>query len=201
MQTQHPMRTVTASVDGEVLSVLARADTTFTVSQISARTRRSIEGVRRSLARLVEQGTVTKEQVGPLASYQLNRAHLAAPSIIALAGLDEVLVTRLREVVREWERPPVFAALFGSAARRLMQPASDIDLIFVTNDDAHPLWQAQIMKLARDAQAWTGNVVHPVVYDEDELRGRGDEPLVRDVAEDGIVIAGERSQFRKLVAA
>ena len=83
MELNRPLTTVTPTLDGDVLNVLAQQETAFTTGQI----RRvlgsySEEGIRKVLARLTRQGVVHAERVGNAYSYQLNREHLAAEHII-----------------------------------------------------------------------------------------------------------------------
>ncbi len=59
----------------------------------------------------------------------LNRCHLAAEPIIAIANLRGQFITQLQDEIRSWNPPPPYAALFGSAARSAMRVDSDIDLV------------------------------------------------------------------------
>jgi predicted nucleotidyltransferase len=135
MDLQDPTRSVTPTLDGPVLAVLARAGRPLSVGEVAAETARGSEiGVRRSLARLVEQGIVTAAVMGRNRVHELNREHLAAPVAELLAALRLELWRRLREALSVWDTPPLFAAVFGSAARGDGGSASDIDLLLV-----HPL--------------------------------------------------------------
>jgi predicted nucleotidyltransferase len=102
------------------------------VSEVAARTARGSEiGVRRSLARLVEQGIVRTTEVGRTRVYELNRDHVAAQIAVLLSGLRPELWKRLREAISKWGVRPVYACAFGSAARGDGGPDSDIDLLLV----------------------------------------------------------------------
>lgn len=87
-------------------------------------------GVRKAIARLVDQGIVTATKMGRNVVHELNRDHIAAPVADTLASLRNEL-RRLRETSTKWEVKPVYACLFGSAARRDGGPDSDIDLMVV----------------------------------------------------------------------
>src|SRR5258708_31514354 len=83
-----PTRAVTPRLAGPILAVLARAGKPLTVGEVAAQTSRGSEiGVRRSLARLVEQGTVRATEMGRNRVHELNRNHLAAPVAELLSGL------------------------------------------------------------------------------------------------------------------
>lgn len=58
---------VTPTLDGDVLTVLARAESDYTISDLPRVIGRgSTEGIRRVLRRLVDQGIVDRQQVGYL---------------------------------------------------------------------------------------------------------------------------------------
>jgi hypothetical protein len=88
-------------------------------------------GVRKAVARLVNQGIVFATQMGRNVVHELNRDHLAAPAADVLAGIRSELWRRLREALTDWEVRPVYACVFGSAARRDGGSESDIDLMVV----------------------------------------------------------------------
>jgi Nucleotidyltransferase domain len=127
-----PTRAVTATLDGPVLAVLAGAGKPMTVGEVAALTPRGSEiGVRRSLARLVEQGIVRATEMGRNRVHELNREHVAAPVAEALAGLRLVLWKRFRSTLGSWNPKPVYSCVFGSAARGDGDVHSDIDLLVV----------------------------------------------------------------------
>jgi predicted nucleotidyltransferase len=200
VQIQSPFKVVTAAVDGEVLAVLARADQDFTVSELHVKLGRSTEGVRRALDRLVEQGIVVRQSIGRATSYRLNRAHIAAPAITALAELATTLRNQIRDHIAEWAEQPLYGALFGSVARQQMRPDSDIDILLVVDHVDSAVWEDQLAGLTRAVESWTGNDVRPLVFATEEIRGQGDrEAVLREIAAEGVTIAGGRRDFTKLV--
>ncbi len=195
MLLERPLAVVTPTVDGDVLTVLARADASFTPPQVQEILHRhSVAGVRKTLNRLVEQGIVDAARVGNAVNYRLNRDHLAAQSIIELANLRNVLFDWIREHVEAWSPPPRLAMLFGSAATGTMRADSDIDLFVVGNDQDldHDAWQAQVGELERAVSRWTGNDARILEYSVSDLDHPTD-PVVDDIRRDGIVISGDRS--------
>ena len=203
MQLQEPLRTVTPTLDGDVLLVLARAEAEFTISMLwNTIPDASNEGIRLVLRRLMEQGVVYRREVGTGHAYWLNREHLAASAIISLATLSDQLRSRIADRVAGWNHPAFFVALFGSAARGQMQPRSDVDLVLVCSDCATDEWHDQVDNLTRDISVWTGNDARPLVYEEAEIRGRAaTESVLRDIARDAITISGDRSAFEHLIGA
>lgn len=199
MELNRPFATVTPTLDGDVLAVLSTNDVTFTTGQIHRILKDfSEEGIRKVLSRLVRQGVVLAERVGNAYAYRLNRDHLAAEPILALAKLPSTFLVRLERRLGEWEHPPVYAAVFGSAARGTMTASSDLDL-FLVQDDGTPqtTWTSQVNDLARAVTGWTGNDVRPVEYTIPGLRSARDEPMVQDVLDHGLTVAGSRTWLLK----
>jgi predicted nucleotidyltransferase len=132
MDLSDPTRAVTATLDGTVLAVLAAAGKPLTVGQVAQQAVRGSEiGIRRSLGRLVEQGIVRATLMGRNQVHVLNRDHIAASVAEALAGLRNELWRRFREELARWQPKPLYASVFGSAARGDGDEGSDIDLLLV----------------------------------------------------------------------
>ena len=203
MQTQHPLAVITPTLDGDVLAVLAAADAPHTVGGVlDLLGGRSYEGVRKVLTRLAAQGTVTAQRVGNVMSYRLNREHLAAQHIIALADLRGALMHRVGSHVQSWPTPPVWAALFGSAARGQMLPDSDIDLFLVDPGVDADLWDVLVDQLSRDVSAWTGNDARVLSMTEAEVRASAvtRDPILASLLEDALTISGDPVWLRRTVA-
>ena len=132
MDLTDPTRAVTATLDGPVLAVLAVAGKPLTAGEVAALTPRGSEiGVRKSLARLVEQGIVRATEMGRNRVHELNREHVAAPVAEALAGLRLALWRRFRSTLGGWNPKPTYGCVFGSAARGDGDVRSDIDLLLI----------------------------------------------------------------------
>ncbi len=196
VQLDRPLRVITPTVDGDVLTALARAEAEFTPPELHRIIGSySTEGIRKALARLVDQGIVTSHRVGNARAYRLNRAHLAAPAVEALADLKGALLSRLRTRLAAWEIAAAYAALFGSGAHGPMRAESDLDVFVVRPAEVDPdddRWREQLASLARDVWEWTGNDLRILEYDTDEVaRGRASNASVlRDIATEGIRLAG-----------
>jgi predicted transcriptional regulator len=199
MQLNRPLATVTPTLDGDVLAVLATHDATFTTGQIHRiLTDFSEEGIRKVLTRLVMQGVVLADRVGNAFAYRLNTEHLAAEPIRSLARLTSTFLHRLERLLEEWDEPPVYAAVFGSAATGTMTLHSDVDIFLVRDhDSSEGVWSDQVGKLARTVTGWTGNDARIVEYTVDELRAASAEPMVHDVRHHGLTVAGSRAWLIK----
>ena len=164
MDLSDPTRAVTPTLDGAVLAVLAASGKPLTVGQVAAQAARGSEiGIRRVLARLVEQGIVRATVMGRNQVHELNRDHVAAGIATSLANLRNELWNRLRAEFGNWPEPPAFAYVFGSAARGDGDDASDIDLLLVRLPSvASESWESQVDRLRGLVAGWTGNQLQVV---------------------------------------
>ncbi|MEU0789672.1 nucleotidyltransferase domain-containing protein [Amycolatopsis sp. NPDC005961] len=196
MELNRPLATVTPTLDGDVLAVLAGFDGTFTTGQLHrVLGKHSEEGIRKVLQRLVRQGVVHSDRVGNAFAYRFNRDHLAAEHITGLAGLRGRLLERIESTLESWQSRPKYAAVFGSAARGSMMVDSDIDLLLVRPDEANEdRWALQVDGLAADVSRWTGNDARILEFTVAEVAARGpDEPVLSDVLRDGLTVAGRHA--------
>jgi predicted nucleotidyltransferase len=199
MELNRPLATITPTLDGDVLAVLAREEMAFTTGQLHRIIKRhSVEGIRKVLLRLTRQGIVHSDWAGNAYSYRLNREHLAAGPIIELSRLLPTLLKRIEQRLEAWEFPPVYAAVFGSAARGTMNDDSDLDLLLVRADGT-PMgtWDEQVGDLTAHVSRWTGNDTRPLEYTVTELAAARDEVVIHDVLRDGLTVAGRRAWLNR----
>ncbi len=132
MDMGDPTRSITPTLDGPVLAALARSGRPLTVGEVAAETVRGSEiGVRRCLARLVAQGLVQATEMGRNRVHELNREHVAAPIATMMDDLRIELWRRMRKELGGWKPKPLYACVFGSAARGDGDADSDVDLLLV----------------------------------------------------------------------
>jgi hypothetical protein len=200
MDFHRPLQVITPTLDGDVLSVLARADAEMTGRELQRVIGRgSHQGIRNAADRLAYQGVVSRRSAGSANLYQLNRDHIAASWIEGLASLPAQVLDRLRNAIDEWEQPPLLVVLFGSVARGEATPESDLDLLVIRPADCEPdepLWQEQISTLQTHAGAWTGNDARILEFGEQELVDGQPQQVLADAARDGIELYGTLSLLR-----
>jgi len=205
MNVARPYAAVAPGVGGDALVVLAGTTAPLTGRQIARLARRGTSpSVSAALDRLVEQGLVHRQVAGRAYLHTLNRDHVAAPVVEALAGLRAELLRRLRETLGGWEPAPLHASMFGSSARADGDAGSDIDLLVVRPegvDDEDVSWRTQVHALSESVLAWTGNhagISELGEADLAELR-RKPPPILEDLRTDGIDLAGVpvRSLFKE----
>jgi hypothetical protein len=201
MDFRRPLQVVTPTLDGDVLSALAGAETEMTGRELQRVIGRgSHQGIRNAADRLVEQGVVSRRSAGNANLYQLNRDHVAATWIEGLANLPVQVLDRLRDAINGWEQRPVLVVLFGSVARGEGTLESDLDLLVVRpadRDADEPAWQQQISTLQAHASAWTGNDARVLEFGEQELTDGEPQQVITDAARDGIELYGTLRLLRR----
>ncbi len=202
MDVGKPFNTISRGVELDVLVALAGSTEPMSGRDLARRTGRSNTGVHHVLDHLVEHGLVNRGEAGRTFLYTLNRDHLLAPTVEAMAQAGHELVRRLRDEIAAWHIAPLHASLFGSAARGDGDATSDIDLLLVRPrrvDAEDQSWRKQVDELARSVWRWTGNKAGIVEIAESELpRLRKQRPaVVEEVMDDAIDLFGEPT--RKLL--
>lgn len=197
MDVSLPIRSVIPSLDGPVLACLAGTSRPLSTTEVHRlmRSGGSRSGVHNVLIRLVNAGIVDKVPGG----YVLNREHIAAAPIEQLAGLQGVLVDRLRSELAAWDGKILLAGMFGSTARRDGDEESDIDLLLVS-DSADLDGLAD--RLSERVRRWTGNhaqVIAKTSAELSELRAKG-ERIVSEWDRDLVVLGGERRLLTKAIS-
>ena len=221
MDLTDPTRAMTPTLDGPVLAVLARAGKPLTAGEVAAQTPRGSEiGVRKCLARLVEQGIVHATQMGRNRVHELNREHLAAPVAGLLADLRPELWNRFRKTLGTWNPKPVYGCVFGSAARGDGDAGSDIDLLLVhaplpgekepsrrpggldaaaaeftpaqLTDRQLARWQRQVDQLRGLVRGWSGNPLQVLEMSTFLWadQQRRESALFAEISRDGVEVVG-----------
>lgn len=201
MDLANPVQSVIPSAHGAVLAVLARTTEPLSGRGVAALTRppfgqRRVNEVLRELA---DAGVLLRETRPPSNLYLLNRDHVAAPGITALAGMWATLLERMRAELETWQMPAVAVWLFGSVARGEAGADSDIDILLVPSpgardsDEGRARWEQQTDRLAAKVRAWSGNACELLEMDPFELQAAAarDDRLVRDLRDQAVVLAGE----------
>ena len=138
------------------------------------------------------QGVALAEPRAAATLWTLNRRHLAADAIEALARLPEVVVEQIRAAVRGWRVAPLHASLFGSVVAGTADEESDLDLFIVAPTRPGPGWDDQLVNLQDDVRSMTGNDLSLLEWSARELHANRTTPLVRSIAASHVHVAGTR---------
>lgn len=196
MDLSQPARAVVPSLAADVLMVLAG-----TTMQLSGRQIHRLaptgswSGVRKVLLQLEASGLAHVVETGNANLYTLNRKHVAAPAVLALADLRGELVGRISAAIEAWSVQPVAASVFGSAARGDGGPDSDIDVFVVrpetvsADDDR---WSDQVAALSGSIRDWSGNAGSIIQATPSQVRDMlaRDEPIVAELRRDETPMVG-----------
>ena len=191
-----PVLDVAPAVRGALLQALARLEQPVTRRQLAFLAGVSSGNASAVIEELIRAGLVGEAAAGRSSMVALNRGHLAAGPVLALAGLRGELIRRLRERLSGW--PDLRAAwLFGSVARGDADSDSDIDLLIVADDLRSPALHERLAKLHADVDTWTGNDLQLVEHSSASWRKlvRSKNPLVAQVRLDGIALTGDASSL------
>jgi predicted nucleotidyltransferase len=191
MDLGSPVLDVAPAVRGALLQTLARLEQPVTRRQLAAAAGVAPGNASAVIEDLISSGIVTETVAGRASMVSLNRSHLAAGPLIALAGLRGELIRRLRERLSAW--PDLRGAwLFGSVARGEAHRESDVDLLIVADDLESQELHERLSQLQADVRVWTGNDLQLVEHSQTSWRElvRSKNPLVEQIRLDGIALAG-----------
>jgi hypothetical protein len=195
----NPMRDVINSAHADVLRVLVRTDQPLSGRRVADLTDGGVKHVRATqiLNDLTRAGIVVREDRPPAQLFTLNRDHVAAPAIEALATQQDLLWRRTRELVATWNPAAAAVWLFGSAARGAGTTGSDIDLLVLRPDDVDDgsdAWLTQISELASKIWTWSGNSCEVLELSSTEFHAMvdGGHRLAHELRADAVVISGTR---------
>jgi predicted nucleotidyltransferase len=192
MDLGSPVLDVAPAVRGALLQALARLEQPVTRRRLAAAAGVAPGNASAVIEELIQAGLVSETVAGRSSMVVLNRDHLAAGPVLALAGLRGELIRRLRERLSAW--PELNGAwLFGSVARGDADSDSDIDLLIVLDDlesiDIHD----RLAQLQSDVRSWTGNDLQFVEYSQTSWRKlvQAKNPLVEQIRLDGIALGSD----------
>ena len=184
-----PLLDVAPAVRGALLQALARLEQPVTRRQLAAAAEVAPGHASAVIEELIQTGLVNEMVAGRASMVELNRNHLAAGPVLALARLRGELIRRLRERLSAW--PDLLGAwLFGSVARGDADPDSDVDLLIVAQDLRSTDLHARLAQLHSDVRSWTGNELQVVEHTPASWRKlvRAKNPLVAQIRLDGIAL-------------
>lgn len=195
MDLTHPYRALSPTIDAELLVVLVGSRESRSGRELAQLIGRSQTGVQHVLDRLVGEGLVERRKAGRAFLYSFNYDHLLAPAVQEMAKVRLELVSRLRELIGDWDVAPVHASLFGSAARGDGDAKSDIDIFLVRpkgTDEDDEEWRACVEDLAESVERWTGNVASIIELPEERLGAlrKRRPPALSGLTRDAIDLAG-----------
>ncbi len=196
MDLGSPVLDIAPAVRGALLQALARLEQPVTRRRLAAAAGVAPGNASAVIEELIRAGLVSETIAGRSSMVVLNRDHLAAGPVLALAGLRGELIRRLRERLSSW--PELHGAwLFGSVARGDADGDSDVDLLIVADELQATALHERLSRLQADVRSWTGNDLQLVEHSPSSWRKlvRAENPLVDLVRLDGIALAGDAASL------
>ena len=197
MDVSNPMADVVPSAHGPVLAVLASTTTPLTGRSIAELTQPRVSQPRVAsiLNELADAGLVNRTPAGSASLFSLNREHLAAGPVEALASLRTQLWERIAEHANNWTHVPDGVVVYGSAARGDGDASSDIDLLVIrppTVDDDDEDWHRDLTDFVDQVTRWTGNPCEVLDRSVDQLQSMAaaGERLLAEIRRDGRALVG-----------
>ena len=191
MDLGRPHRSLGMGVTGDVLVALAALGRPLSGRRVAARANASTTQVLKVLGDLVDAGVVIATPAPPSLLFELNRDHVLAPVVAAIASASNSWRERVVEAISRWEPPADAVVLFGSAATGVADDRSDIDLLVVRPVDVgadDDTWASQVAALATALPRWTGNDVDLLDLTAAELRRN--RRLAKEIERDGVALFG-----------
>ena len=162
MDWENPLRSIAATVDADVLKVLAGADDAVTGNELARLAGRSYAQVYTVVGRMVGEGLVVCVQYGRTKTYRINNDHVLAHGIRRILATPARIESEIRQAGMAWDPPAETIALLGPAAHRRVSADGEVDLLVIRSDsvnDRDLTWRRQLDELARMVEAKSGNVV------------------------------------------
>lgn len=196
MDLSLPLRSIAPSLESSVLAVLSGTESALSASAIARLARRGTRaGQWPVLTRLVHHGLVLAESANTGSLYRLNREHVLAPAVLAVAASRREIQRRLTTAVEQLRPAVVSAAVYGSFVRDEADEDSDVDLLLVVPDilDVDDVrWQEAINSMEDRFLLWTGNRLEVLTMSIAALHRavRAEEPIVASWRDEAFTICG-----------
>lgn len=196
MDLGHPYADVLPGPRGALLATLVRLEGAVTMRELSRQANVSSSRAAEIIQELINAGLVEQQAAGNAILVSLNRHHLAARGVIALAEIRKQLIENLKTDLQSWSSLSA-AWLFGSAARGDGNSLSDIDLLLITTGEVDSEeWTRNTSRLTNHVRKWTGNAIQLVEHTEASFRDllRAKNSLILAIRNDGIALTANASQ-------
>lgn len=177
MDWDNPLRSIAATVDADVLKVLAGAQDAVTGNELAGLAGRSYAQVYAVVGRMVADGLVGCVRYGRTKMYRINNDHVLIHGIRRILATPARIESEIRQAALGWDPPAESLALVGAAAHRRVSADGQVDLLVVRSDtvDERDLgWRRQLDELARLVEAMSGNPVRLSESTRSDLRAGSD---------------------------
>jgi predicted nucleotidyltransferase len=149
----------------------------------------------KALTSLEQLGMVHRQRGGRDHIFTLNRSHFLVKNIVErmYAAEQEYYRMIVETIASKLKRYVINATVFGSVAKHLETPLSDLDLCCIVKTEGQK--ESVRTLLNTDAQKLYktfGVKVAPIIFTLDDVKKKSKTLLVRDIQDHGILVTGKK---------
>ena len=126
-----PVEAFIPGVPGRVLGVLARTESQLTMRTVARLARVSVNRAAVVRNALVSLGVVERRAAGSALLVQLGRQDEASQAVLALSGLRDLFMARMRHEATAISPSPISLIVFGSFVDGTARASSDLDILAI----------------------------------------------------------------------
>lgn len=165
----------------------------FTINEIAKQLNGTYSHINRVVLRLVKEHIVFKKTVGHAFQCSLNKQSEKTKALVLLSEISRKeeyyqkhgkFKLLFDDFLKELPKDVLFVVLFGSYAKGTFTKESDIDLLIVINT------KEDITSALRKIITLYGKEISPLLLTKKELQQRKEEPLIKEIIKNHIVISG-----------
>ena len=147
--------------------------------------------VNRAMPKYVSHGIVSVRTIGKANVYTLNPGHYIAEQLRSLFRAEEGAKQELKRLLGEAfqdDKTVISLVIFGSVAKGLEEPTSDIDVFILTRNKEGA--EKKLQKVGEAVMRRFGNVISGYVLTPREFEEKRGTPAIKEIVVDGELIAG-----------
>ena len=165
----------------------------FTINEIAKLLDGTYSYVNRVVLQLVKDNVIVKKTVGHAFQCSLNKLPEKTKALVLLSEVSRKeeyyqkhgkFKLLFDDFLKELSKDVLFLVLFGSYAKGTFTKESDIDVLIITKT------RENITSALRKINALYGKEISPLLLTKKELQQRKEEPLIKEIIKNHIVISG-----------
>jgi predicted nucleotidyltransferase len=184
--------------DAKILRTLFRYPTKeFNENELARASGVGQKTVNRAMPKYVSQGIVSVRTIGKANVYTLNPGHYIAEQLKSLFLAEEGAKQELKRLLKEAfhnDKTVISLAIFGSVAKGLEEPTSDIDVFVLTRNKEGA--EKKLRRVGEMVMRRFGNVISGYILTPREFKEKRGTPTIKEIVVDGELIAGRSLEDR-----
>jgi predicted nucleotidyltransferase len=147
--------------------------------------------VNRAMPKYVSHGIVSVRTIGRANVYTLNPGHYIAEQLRSLFQAEERAKQELKRLLGEAfhdDKTVISLVIFGSVAKGMEEPTSDIDVFILTRNKERA--ESKLQKVGEAVMRRFGNVISGYVLTPHEFEEKRGTPTIKEIVADGELVMG-----------